>query len=58
MQGGEYRKTPYKLPTKGWCDFVTTDVIVAPDLLAATNLPKKDVCPFPAVKTFLILNFL
>ena len=57
MQGGAYRKTPFRLPTKGWCDFVRTDVLMAPDLLPTTNFPQKDVCPFPAVKIFVILNF-
>lgn len=54
MQGGEYRKTPYRLPTKQWCDFVKNDKMLMPEVYAVTDFPKT--CPFPAVIIFIITN--
>ena len=51
-QGGEYRKTAYKLPMKGCCDFYNTDTFLIPEMQpSCENCPKQldKVCPLPAV---------
>jgi hypothetical protein len=49
MQGNEYRKTPYKLPTDKICDFLKNEQYVYDNFLLFTNLPPKDTCPIPKV---------
>ena len=58
MQGGEYRKMPYKLGPKKLCEFVKNDKLVVPEVLATTNVPKAETCPFPAVNIFVLFIYL
>ena len=53
-QGGEYRKTSFKLPMKGCCDFYNTEHIFMPDIKAhCAKCPKQsdNVCPYPKVSS-------
>ena len=58
MQGGEYRKMPYKLGPKKFCEFITNDMLVVPEIFATTSLPKAETCPFPAVNIFVLFIYL
>ena len=52
-QGGEYRKTSFKLPIKGCCDFYNTDTYIIPSIKAHCAKCEKQsdkVCPFLAVR--------
>ena len=59
-QGGEYRKTSFKLPIKGCCDFYNTDTYIIPEIQArCPKCPKQsdNVCPIPAVSfNFFLMN--
>ena len=51
-QGGEYRKTEFKLAMKGCCDFYNFDNFIIPSLQShCPKCPKQSVkvCPIPAV---------
>ncbi|CAO1398196.1 unnamed protein product [Diamesa serratosioi] len=50
-QGGEYRKTQFKLPGKGFCDFYNSETFVVPDFQNyCLNCPKQEekICPWKA----------
>lgn len=54
-QGGEYRQTPFKLPSKGFCDFYTNETYVVPEFKKyCADCPKQEdhVCPWKAVRYF------
>lgn len=49
--GGEYRYLPYSVPAGKFCDIITNDKYVYPDIVKHSNFPK-DVaanCPIPPV---------
>jgi hypothetical protein len=48
-QGGEYRKLPYTLPPKPFCDYVNEDVYFYPEIQKVSNIPKPFPCPLPVV---------
>jgi hypothetical protein len=59
MQGNEYRKTPFKMPYEKVCNSLKNEMFFYSDFLAYTNLPPKDTCPVPKVKSvrfFIIFN--
>lgn len=49
--GGEYRLMPYKLPIKGFCDFLIEDKLFYPELTEHSDFEAPFKCPMPA-KTF------
>jgi hypothetical protein len=58
-QGGEYRKLPYRLPSKNLCDFFNEDVVFMPEILEVSNISLPLSCPVPQVRslhTFLSQN--
>ena len=46
-QGNVYRKMPYAIPSTKYCDYFKNENFYYNDLLAVSNLPAKDVCPWP-----------
>ena len=45
LQGGEYRKTQFRLPKRAWCDFSTTEKFYLPEIWKTSNLPPQTDCP-------------
>jgi hypothetical protein len=48
-QGGEYRKLPYKLPSKNLCDFFNEDIYFIPEILKVSNVLSPLPSPVPSV---------
>lgn len=48
-QAGEYRLMSYRLPKKGWCDFIKGDPYLYQELTGSSSFPFPPPCPFPAV---------
>ena len=48
-QGNDYKKTPYKMGPKKFCDFLREDKIFYPSLLADSDFPTIETCPWPSV---------
>ena len=53
--GVEYKKLPYKIGPKKFCQFFREEKTVYPDLQKHTDLPTIDNCPWPKVS--IILSF-
>ena len=51
-QGGEYRLMPYKLPKKGFCDFIASDELFVKDLVEYTNFTYPVPCPLVKVSYY------
>ena len=47
--GNQYQLTPYRLRKENYCDFVR-DHGTYDDLRKVSNIPAKDVCPWPKVR--------
>lgn len=47
FQGGEYRKTQFRLPQRPWCDFSKSESFYMPAIWATTNFPPLGECPLP-----------
>lgn len=50
-QGGEYRKSPYKLAKRSIYDFLKDDEYFYPDMAKVSNFPYPAVDPFPKVSS-------
>ena len=50
LQGGEYRKMPYKVPVQRFCEFVMNEKLVMPEIFATSDLPPAEKCPYQPVK--------
>lgn len=48
-QGGEYRSMPYRLPKKGFCDFIEGETYFYPDIAKVSDFPKPLNCPMRKV---------
>lgn len=48
-QGGEYRKTPFKLFDTGYCDFTSGDTFFYEELCEVSDLTFPAPCPFEKV---------
>lgn len=46
--GREYQQTPFKFPIKKFCEITTTSPNYD-DLRKVSNIPAKDICPWPKV---------
>lgn len=56
FQGGEYRKTQFRLPQKAWCDFSKDEKFYLPAVWAKTTFPPQSTCPIP-VGEYTMNNF-
>ncbi|CAO1419280.1 unnamed protein product [Diamesa serratosioi] len=56
QQGGEYRKTQFRLAEKAWCDFSKTETMYLPALWETSNFPPLQDCPLPKGEYY-IKNF-
>lgn len=52
-QGGEYRRLPFKVPKKKFCDFFFDEPYFYPDFQKSTDFPPpgKDNCPLKNVSS-------
>ena len=48
-QGNDYKKTPYKVGPNKFCDFLRDEKMFYPGVLAASDFPSVDTCPWPKV---------
>ncbi|CAO1414374.1 unnamed protein product [Diamesa tonsa] len=46
-QGNEYKKTPYKVGPNKFCDFLRDEKMFYPNILATSDFPSTDICPWP-----------
>ncbi|CAO1384155.1 unnamed protein product [Diamesa hyperborea] len=47
-QGNEYKKTPYKVGPNKFCDFLRDEKMFYPGVLAASDFPSIETCPWPS----------
>ncbi|CAO1407950.1 unnamed protein product [Diamesa serratosioi] len=47
-QGNEYKKTPYKIGPKKFCDFLRDEKMFYPDIRAVSDFPSPETCPWPS----------
>ena len=56
-QGNEYKKTPYKIGPKKFCDFLRDEKMFYPDIQASSDFPSVETCPWPSVTIVLLTNY-
>lgn len=56
-QGNTYKKSPYKMGPKKFCDFLREDKMFYPSLHHASDFPSIQTCPWPSV-TILLQYFI
>ena len=56
-QGNEYKKTPYKMGPKKFCDFLSGEKLFYPSIHATSDFPSIGTCPWPKV-SYDLLNYL
>jgi hypothetical protein len=50
FSGGEYRYMPYSVQTKPFCDLVSSDTYLYPDIAKGSDLPEQFKCPLTPVR--------
>ncbi|CAO1414366.1 unnamed protein product [Diamesa tonsa] len=55
-QGNAYKKTPYKVGPKKFCDFLSDEKMFYPDILAASDFPSIETCPWTS-KVYTIFGY-
>ena len=56
-QGNAYKKTPYKVGPKKFCDLLLTEKMFYPDIQASSDFPSVETCPWPSVTIVLLTNY-
>lgn len=50
-QGNEYRKTPFKMGPKKFCDFLRDEKYFYPEARTRSDFPSTETCPWPKVSS-------
>ena len=55
-QGNEYKKTPYKVGPKKFCDFLREETMFYPEIMPTTDFPSIETCPWSKVSIVFFLT--